>query len=111
MVGLRYERLPEFCYACGRIGHGIKACPDSEARIAALQGRSTKFGPWMRALVVDRLKERYHKRLDGISASRDRFQDGKGVINQEASIESNFGMQNFQLGMIKNIESVSDKKA
>lgn len=28
VVNLRYERLPEFCFACGRIGHGIKECVD-----------------------------------------------------------------------------------
>ncbi|TXG72599.1 hypothetical protein EZV62_001178 [Acer yangbiense] len=36
VVGLKYERLPEFCYACGRIGHGIKECGDEVARKTAL---------------------------------------------------------------------------
>lgn len=31
MVLCVYERLPEFCYACGRIGHQVKECDDTEA--------------------------------------------------------------------------------
>ncbi|KAK3212206.1 hypothetical protein Dsin_016912 [Dipteronia sinensis] len=67
MVGLKYERLPEFYYACGRIGHGSKDCPDVEARIGALNGATTKFGAWMRASVLDRLKVRPHLQKEGIS--------------------------------------------
>ncbi|TXG70272.1 hypothetical protein EZV62_005207 [Acer yangbiense] len=37
-VGLKYEKLPDFCFACGRIGHGIKDCEDEVARKAALEG-------------------------------------------------------------------------
>ncbi|TXG56754.1 hypothetical protein EZV62_018067 [Acer yangbiense] len=49
MVGLKYERLPEFYFACGRIGHGIMECTDEEARKMALEVTPTKFGSWMKA--------------------------------------------------------------
>lgn len=26
MIEFKHERLPDFCYACGRIGHVIKEC-------------------------------------------------------------------------------------
>lgn len=58
MVNLKYERLPEFCFACGKIGHSIKECSDSEARKAALEGSHNKFGAWLRATAPDRLKGR-----------------------------------------------------
>ncbi|TXG48581.1 hypothetical protein EZV62_024456 [Acer yangbiense] len=43
MVGLKYEWLPELCFACGRVGHGIKECSDEEARKIALEGSPTKL--------------------------------------------------------------------
>ncbi|TXG56665.1 hypothetical protein EZV62_017978 [Acer yangbiense] len=46
VVGLKYERLPKFCYAYGKIRHGIKECFDIEARTEALEGKLTKFGLW-----------------------------------------------------------------
>ncbi|KAI9197893.1 hypothetical protein LWI28_006215 [Acer negundo] len=50
---LLYERLPEFCYACGIIGHGLRDCPDEEARLGAFEGESTKYGSWLRAATVE----------------------------------------------------------
>ncbi|KAK3218281.1 hypothetical protein Dsin_012251 [Dipteronia sinensis] len=53
-VGLKFEMLPEFCYACGRIGLGIKECLNEDAIKAALEVVPTKFGSWLKAHTVDK---------------------------------------------------------
>lgn len=44
LILLRYERLPEFCYACGRVTHTIRLCNDVNANKENLQ-----HGAWLRA--------------------------------------------------------------
>ncbi|KAJ1380911.1 Zinc knuckle CX2CX4HX4C [Sesbania bispinosa] len=44
-VDFQYERLPQFCYLCGHIGHDDSACDVKEG--AEEEERS--FGPWMKA--------------------------------------------------------------
>ncbi|TXG54301.1 hypothetical protein EZV62_019557 [Acer yangbiense] len=60
VVGLKYERLPEFCYACGWLGHGISECPDTEAKKEAMEGATLRFGPWMRAPIQRNRKISHH---------------------------------------------------
>ncbi|TXG73224.1 hypothetical protein EZV62_001803 [Acer yangbiense] len=38
-----WGKLQEFCFACGRVGHGIMECLDVEARKLALEGATTKW--------------------------------------------------------------------
>ena len=69
---LLYERLPEFCYACGIVGHGLRDCPDDAARLDALEGTSTKYGSWLRAASVEQYKNknsRNEKKHDDIPSS------------------------------------------
>ncbi|TXG60914.1 hypothetical protein EZV62_012277 [Acer yangbiense] len=58
VVNLKYERLPEFCFVCGKIGHGSKECQDKEARNASLDGLPNRFGSWLKAPIPDRTKPR-----------------------------------------------------
>ncbi|KAF2299334.1 hypothetical protein GH714_031615 [Hevea brasiliensis] len=52
-VQLRYEKLPDFCYKCGILGHLSKNCLQQEAP-AMPEGHNVKkfsFGPWLKAKI------------------------------------------------------------
>ncbi|TXG67205.1 hypothetical protein EZV62_008480 [Acer yangbiense] len=72
MVGLKYKRLPEFCYACGRIGHGISECSDEEAKKEAIKGPVTRFGSWMRAASKEKVKSKTSSQDSGGSLVNER---------------------------------------
>jgi hypothetical protein len=52
-VYFKYERLPTFCFVCGRIGHQLKECEEAadleEAGYEELEEKELGFGPWLRA--------------------------------------------------------------
>jgi hypothetical protein len=52
-VFFKYERLPTFCFVCGRIGHQLKECEEAgdleEAGYEELEEKELGFGPWLRA--------------------------------------------------------------
>ncbi|KAL5794688.1 hypothetical protein ACOSP7_003282 [Xanthoceras sorbifolium] len=54
----KYERLPDFCYGCGFIGHSFRECYNSEVRKNIMEGVEPKFWGWLRASPLDRSKVR-----------------------------------------------------
>ncbi|KAH1064177.1 hypothetical protein J1N35_029164 [Gossypium stocksii] len=50
-IVLKYERLPDFCYFCGLIGHTIKRCKNKGGDPEATD-KNLLYGRWMRANIV-----------------------------------------------------------
>lgn len=49
---ITYERLPTFCYLCGKLGHLHKDCPntqDDEEKEESVEDDCLPYGNWMRA--------------------------------------------------------------
>ncbi|KAK3193518.1 hypothetical protein Dsin_024828 [Dipteronia sinensis] len=71
VVGLKYERLPDFCFAYGRIGHVTKECTDEEARNGELDGSPAKYGSWLKVTGPEKTKSRAQRPFSGSSSDRD----------------------------------------
>ena len=48
-VGIKYERLPNFCYWCGRLSHGDRDCELWIRGKENMKKDDRQFGEWMRA--------------------------------------------------------------
>ena len=48
-VEFKYERLPVFCYLCGRLDHDEKECIEWIRRAVPLKAEDKQYGPWLRA--------------------------------------------------------------
>ncbi|KAL5749548.1 hypothetical protein ACOSP7_024151 [Xanthoceras sorbifolium] len=51
---LCYERLPNFCFYCGCMGHLLRECHVN--KLGVLEAAEMKFGGWLRAPTAGRLK-------------------------------------------------------
>ncbi|KAL0412201.1 UNVERIFIED_CONTAM: hypothetical protein Slati_3809800 [Sesamum latifolium] len=71
LVSLTYERLQNFCYLCGVLGHISKYCEVHFEDGFEDPGDDTPYGPWLRAPVPTRAPIRQQKPMS-LSNSRNR---------------------------------------
>ncbi|XP_058782089.1 uncharacterized protein LOC131656370 [Vicia villosa] len=74
-VYFKYERLPTFCFICGRVGHLMKDCEEigdlSDESYEDLEEQDLSYGAWLRASPLPRVQEE-QKKKDSTSSSCNR---------------------------------------
>ncbi|KAL0004280.1 hypothetical protein SO802_011841 [Lithocarpus litseifolius] len=91
-VSFKYERLPVFCFLCGRLGHDDKHCKES----MDFHNASRQYGDWLRA---------YGNTKAAGDKTRSTSSDGGG----EGLFEDGYGMENYTHTTAKNSsDSVKD---
>jgi hypothetical protein len=76
-VYFKYERLPNFCYVCGRIGHQIRDCDeigDKEGEsYEDIEESELAYGLWMRASPLPRMTNDQWKESSSSNCSKNLF--------------------------------------
>ncbi|KAL5844513.1 hypothetical protein ACOSQ4_010471 [Xanthoceras sorbifolium] len=67
---IKYERLPEFCFACGLLGYSLRNCNNETAKNEAVEGSATKYGSWLKAAPPEHLSF-HNQRRDERSGNGD----------------------------------------
>ncbi|KAJ1420369.1 Zinc knuckle CX2CX4HX4C, partial [Sesbania bispinosa] len=48
-IDFQYEKLPQFCYSCGLVGHAEEFCSNKNDQEANGESEDKLVGPWLRA--------------------------------------------------------------
>jgi hypothetical protein len=76
-VDYKYERLPNFCFACGRIGHQMRDCEDiedhDEVQYSELEEKQQAFGPWLRVSPLPKMSYEVKKESSSSNCSKSLF--------------------------------------
>ncbi|XP_058746709.1 uncharacterized protein LOC131619652 [Vicia villosa] len=94
-VHFKYERLPTFCFVCGRLGHQMKDCESlddlTEEGFEELEEQDLSYGQWLRASPLPKMNED-QKKGDSSSGtcSKSLFQvsSGQSRCNQKVTNKS-----------------------
>ncbi|KAK7256463.1 hypothetical protein RIF29_29914 [Crotalaria pallida] len=118
-VDFKYEKLPIFCYYCGKIGHEQQGCSDLIKDRNENNVRSSKYGPELKAddqigkmIIID-------GSVHGLKVNNNTYNDEmvskvaqqlsslhvtdkhKGIIDEQDLNPTMLTMDNIELGMLK----------
>ncbi|TXG63821.1 hypothetical protein EZV62_010815 [Acer yangbiense] len=110
VVSMKYKRLPEFCFTCGRVGHGIMECLDVEARKLALEGTPTKFSSWLKASSGEKQYTRYNSQSYESSSDKVKSNEGSKEGEGDGSISLRPGSLASLKGMSVSVGAASNGK-
>ncbi|XP_058746499.1 uncharacterized protein LOC131619419 [Vicia villosa] len=102
-VHFKYERLPTFCFVCGRIGHQLKNCESLEELIEEgfeeLEEQDLSYGQWLRVSPLPKMSEQVRKKesssgtcsknLFNASSSQSRFDPKEKGLLEENEVQQN----------------------
>ncbi|XP_058725488.1 uncharacterized protein LOC131596762 [Vicia villosa] len=88
-VFFKYERLPTFCFVCGRLGHQLKDCEStgdlSDEGFEDIEENDLLYGQWLRASPLPRVNEDVRKKeSNSSSCSKSLFNLSSGQSKCEA---------------------------
>ncbi|XP_058740824.1 uncharacterized protein LOC131623919 [Vicia villosa] len=117
-IHFKYERLPTFCFVCGRIGHQLKDCESlgdiSEEGFEDIEEQDLSFGLWLRASPLPRITEEQHRKdsssgtcsrsLFNISSSQSKCGSKGKEKEDEAEVEQHPVRENMSKEVRKEAE-------
>jgi hypothetical protein len=78
-VFFKYERLPTFCYVCGRIGHQIKDCEEVESKddegYNDIEEKELPYGSWLKASPLPKVSGDIKKEQSPSSCNKSLFSE------------------------------------
>ena len=90
-VNFKYKRLPNFCYSCGLLSHGLKDCQNSSTIVLQNNGE-LQYGAWLRGEPVRRGNR------DLLKPGMEGGVEGRGGIGARLKMEKTYPAESKVVG-------------